>query len=71
MMRPVTISIDARNEAGPLDRIWHCIGYCEINWTYTPIGRQILRAIQELGDGTYWIRVMGTFSSGNQRSLPG
>jgi xylan 1,4-beta-xylosidase len=43
VMRPVTISIDARNEAGPLDRIWHCIGYCEINWTYTPIGRQILR----------------------------
>ena len=67
-MQPVTISIDAQNETGPLDRVWRCIGYNEINWTYTPIGKQVLRAIQELGDGAFSVRVMGAFSSGNRRS---
>ncbi len=71
MLQPVTISIDAKNEAGPLDLLWRCIGYCEINWTYTPIGKQVFRAIQELGDGGLWVRVMGSFSSGNRRSYPG
>ena len=68
---PVTISIDAQSETGPLDRIWRCIGYNEINWTYTPIGRQVLQAMQELGDGSFCVRVMGSFSSGNRRSYAG
>ena len=67
---PVTITVDANRGTGALKRIWRSIGYDEINWTYTPIGRRIFAEIAALGDGSYWVRNHNIFSSGNLRSSP-
>ncbi len=65
---PVTVHVDASQSQGPLKRIWRSIGYDEINWTYTPIGRSIFDNIKALDDGPYWVRNHNIFSSGNLRS---
>jgi xylan 1,4-beta-xylosidase len=70
MERSVTITVDAAHSLGPLKRIWRSIGYDEINWTYTPLGKRIFAEIAALKDGPFWIRNHNIFSSGNLRSSP-
>ena len=38
-----TETVDASCDRGPLQRIWESIGYDEINWTYTPTGKRLLK----------------------------
>ena len=69
-MEEAFIRVDCSKKLGKLDRVWHSIGYDEINWTYTPIGKDIYRQIKELGDGPYYIRNHNAFTSGNGLSSP-
>jgi xylan 1,4-beta-xylosidase len=65
--KAVTITVDAARSLGPLKRIWRSIGYDEINWTYTPLGKRIFAEIAALNDGPFWIRNHNIFSSSNLR----
>ena len=67
----VTISIDCARQLGALNHIWRSIGYEEINWTYTPIGKDVYRQIKGLKDNPYYVRTHNTFTSGNGLSSPG
>jgi len=69
-MKEVLVKVDCSKEQGELNRIWRSIGYDEINWTYTPIGKDIYRQIKELNDGPYYVRNHNAFTSGNQLSSP-
>ena len=68
--QPVTVTVDAAQSRGTLKRIWRSIGYDELNWTYTPLGKRIFEEIGGLNDGPFWIRNHNIFSSGNLRSSP-
>lgn len=68
--QPVTVTVDTAQSRGTLKRIWRSIGYDELNWTYTPLGKRIFKEIGELNDGPFWIRNHNIFSSGNLRSSP-
>jgi len=67
-METVHVAVDAASDLGPLDRIWRSFGYDELNWTYTPGGRAVFKAIGGLGDGPYWIRNHNAFTSGDTLS---
>lgn len=69
-MENVTITVDASKSKGELRRIWRSIGYDEINWTYTQIGKDIYRQFKQLCDGPYWVRNHNAFTSGNLISAP-
>ncbi len=69
-MRDVTVKVDTSRELGPIRRIWRSLGYDELNWTYTQIGRDIFSQMKQLHDGPYWIRTHNAFTSGNGISEP-
>jgi len=69
-MKDVAIKVDAGKRLGELRRIWRSIGYDEINWTYTQIGKHIYRQFRGLHDGPYWVRNHNAFTSGNLISAP-
>lgn len=64
--KPVTLIVEASRSLGPMRRIWRSIGYDEINWTYTPLGKYIFSQIKALGDGPFWVRNHNVFSSGDR-----
>lgn len=68
MKNTVRIEIEASAQMYPVDRIWCSFGYDELNWTYTPKGKEIFRQIGNLTDGPYWIRNHNAFTSGNKLS---
>jgi xylan 1,4-beta-xylosidase len=70
MAREVTVIARFDRDVGSLERIWRSLGYDEINWTYTQIGKQIYREIRDLNDGPYWMRNHNAFTSGNGISSP-
>ena len=45
VVRSAAVQVDASVDRGDLRRIWRSIGYDEINWTYTPTGRRLLRLL--------------------------
>jgi xylan 1,4-beta-xylosidase len=65
----VTVSV-ACDRPGPLPRLWASVGYDEINWTYTPTGRQLLRLLNAGGSETFHVRTHYVFCSGIGWSLP-
>jgi xylan 1,4-beta-xylosidase len=67
---PVRVDVDASAVQGELTRLWTSIGYDEINWTYTPRGRDVLAILAGLGDGPYLTRSHYMFSSGTGMGLP-
>jgi xylan 1,4-beta-xylosidase len=67
---PVRVDVDASAVEGELTRLWTSIGYDEINWTYTPRGRDVLATLAGFGDGPYLIRSHYMFSSGTGMGLP-
>ena len=66
--KSVTLTVETSRSLGPMRRIWRSIGYDEINWTYTPLGKYIFSQIKTLDDGPFWVRNHNVFSSGNLRS---
>ncbi len=64
------ITVDAAQKLGNLSPIWRSFGYDELNWTYTPRGRQIYQQIGKLAPSPYYIRCHHTFTSGNGLSTP-
>lgn len=66
------ILIDISRKHGPIRPIWRSFGYDEINWTYTPRGKQIYQIIgNELAStGHYYIRTHHALTSGNGLSSP-
>ncbi len=71
------VEVDAGSDAGELRPIWRSVGYDEINWTYTPTGRQLLGAFASTaddGDGAertaFHIRPHCVFCSGSAFGIP-
>lgn len=69
-MKQASVKVDCSKKLGKIDRIWRSIGYDEINWTYTPTGKDIYRQIKELGDGPCYVRNHNALTSGNGLSSP-
>lgn len=69
-VREAEVVVDAAADHGPIDRLWASIGYDEINWTYTPRGKELLGKFSALNDGAYHIRTHYVFCSGTGLSLP-
>ncbi len=67
---PVGVVVDASVAEGELTRLWTSIGYDEINWTYTPRGRDLLATLAGLGDGPYLVRSHYMYCSGTAMGLP-
>ena len=64
------ILIDAADDQGPLTRVWESIGYDEINWTYTPTGKRLLKTFQEFSGHSYYVRPHYVFCSGSGFGIP-
>jgi len=64
------VTVDAAADRGPLTRIWESIGYDEINWTYTPTGKKLLRTFAELSPRPFHVRPHYVFCSGSGFGIP-
>ena len=62
--RAVDVLVEADAIESGLGHLWTSIGYDEINWTYTPQGRSLLRTLGELEDAPYLVRSHYMFTSG-------
>jgi xylan 1,4-beta-xylosidase len=69
-VRAATIRVDAAAEGTPLQPIWASVGYDEINWTYTPTGRRLLKTIGEFSPTPFHVRPHYVFISGTGFGLP-
>lgn len=69
-VRTATVRVDAATDVGPLTPLWRSIGYDEINWTYTPTGKHLLRTFSPLSDAGYHVRPHYVFCSGSGFGLP-
>jgi len=69
-VREATVRVDAKAVRGPLRRIWESIGYDEINWTYTPTGKRLLKTFSELAGRAYHVRPHYVFCSGSGFGIP-
>ncbi|WP_020576609.1 GH39 family glycosyl hydrolase [Actinopolymorpha alba] len=64
------VQVDGATTLGPLKRLWTSFGYDEINWTYTPTGKQTLTKIGRFGDRAYHVRPHYVFCSGTGFGIP-
>ena len=62
--------MDASCDRGPLQRIWESFGYDEINWTYTPTGKRLLRTFAAFSHRPYYVRPHYVFCSGSGFGIP-
>ncbi|GAB2988929.1 GH39 family glycosyl hydrolase [Actinotalea caeni] len=69
-VRTARVQVDAAGDRGPLARIWESVGFDEINWTYTPTGRGLLRTFGEMTETGFHIRPHYVFCSGNGFGIP-
>lgn len=67
---PARFRLDCSRKGTPLKGIWRSFGYDEINWTYSPRGKQIYKEIGSLSAEPYYTRCHNTFTSGNSLSIP-
>ena len=61
----INIRVDAGRVLGALPHNWNYIGYDEINYTYTPEGRELLDKFGALPDRPYYVRTHHLFCTGN------
>ncbi|MFQ5604359.1 MAG: hypothetical protein ACE5HS_13910 [bacterium] len=66
----LSLTIDCKEPIANVPAVWRSFGYDEINWTYTPRGKQIFREIARLSSEPYYIRCHHTFTTGNGLSTP-
>ncbi|BDZ50243.1 beta-xylosidase [Frondihabitans sucicola] len=64
------VAIDAGAAGTALEPIWESLGYDEINWTYTPTGKTLLRTIGETSSTGFHVRPHYVFISGTGFGLP-
>jgi xylan 1,4-beta-xylosidase len=64
------VLVDVADEEGPMTRVWESIGYDEINWTYTPTGKRLLKTFQEFSGHSYYVRPHYVFCSGSGFGIP-
>ncbi|WP_299039343.1 GH39 family glycosyl hydrolase [uncultured Pseudokineococcus sp.] len=72
-VRSAAVEVDAAADRGEMRPIWASIGYDEINWTYTPTGKRLLRSFAELVPGqtqAFHVRPHYVFCSGTGFGLP-
>jgi xylan 1,4-beta-xylosidase len=70
-LEPAVVQVDFAASEGELDRIWTSIGFDEINWSYTPQGKELLAMLnREVAEQPYYVRNHNTFTSGNGLSYP-
>jgi xylan 1,4-beta-xylosidase len=70
-VEPAIVQVDFAAPVGALDRIWTSIGFDEINWSYTPQGKDLLAMLsQEVAEQPYYVRNHNAFTSGNGLSYP-
>ena len=70
LVASATIRVDAAADRGTLERIWESIGFDEINWTYTPTGKRLLKTFNEFSGGGYFVRPHYAFNSGSGFGIP-
>ena len=59
------VRVDAGSWLGELAHNWTYIGYDEINYTYVPEGRELLRKFGALQEQPYYVRAHHLFCTGN------
>ena len=64
-LETITIRVDAGQKLSELPHNWNYIGYDEINYTYTPEGRELLGKFGVLPDKPYYVRAHHLFCTGN------
>jgi len=64
------VSVDVADDRGVLPPIWASIGYDEINWTYTPTGKKLLRTFGEFSPHPFHVRPHYVYCSGSGFGLP-
>jgi xylan 1,4-beta-xylosidase len=64
------VDIDAGSPGTALEPVWESLGYDEINWTYTPTGKKLLRTIGETSNRGFHVRPHYVFISGTGMGLP-
>ncbi len=69
-VRAASVRVDAGASGVPLVPIWASLGYDEINWTYTPTGRRLLKTIGSFSPVPYHVRPHYVFNSGTGFGLP-
>lgn len=69
-VRSATVTVDAASAGRPLTPIWASIGYDEINWTYTPTGKRLLKTIGDFSTTPFHVRPHYIFISGSGLGLP-
>jgi len=65
-----TIKVDCSKRVSELKRIWDSIGFDEINWAYTPRGKEILKILGGIVERPFYIRNHNALTSGNGLSYP-
>ena len=65
-----SVAVDASRNLGPLKRIWESFGYDEINWTYTPTGKRLLKTFSGFAKRPYYVRPHYVFCSGSGFGVP-
>lgn len=69
-VRRAVVAVDAGAEGTNIQPIWASLGYDEINWTYTPTGRRLLKTIGGFSSSPYHVRPHYVFTSGTGFGLP-
>jgi xylan 1,4-beta-xylosidase len=69
-VRTAEVRIDAAAPAGELAPIWASLGYDEINYTYRPDGKRLLRTIGAFSPQAYHVRPHYMFCSGSGWGQP-
>ena len=69
-VREAAVEVEAASAGTALTPIWASVGYDEINWTYTPTGKRLLRSIGEFSARPFYIRPHYVFISGTGLGLP-
>lgn len=62
---PVSITVDARSAGTPLEPVWAYFGYDEVNYTTTPEGQELLRALATANTEKVHVRTHFLFNSGD------
>jgi xylan 1,4-beta-xylosidase len=61
----VAIEVDARSPAAPLEHVWAYHGYDEANYTTTPEGEELLRALSAAHTAPAFVRTHFLFNTGD------
>jgi xylan 1,4-beta-xylosidase len=62
---PITIEVDATAAGIPLERVWAYYGYDELNYTTTPEGEALLRALSSANTAPVHVRTHFLFNTGD------